>query len=268
MGRVQTLPYHKTLCGGCVPQLPLLINAQMGRWTEGAKIVRDKAVLSRPQTPPRNAGRGCGFERFQPLFRIFLAPGPVLSLFWRCNQICYHLTEKCRGFNGSHSFKCAITTILLELEVFEWQMTSGNSLMRIDPDTDRKVKTAIPLANCRSQNEVRGEGSAVQYCDYVSIPGLLLRSAAHAGGCNTATVQNSEEPHLSSAVQAGRGDGHDDERPGRGHEIPEEQLRELRGRCVQEVKTPGLQISLDDAVEYQNGGGRGVDGRRSPLESS
>ena len=45
MGRVQTLPYHKTLCGGCVPQLPLLINAQMGRWTEGAKIVRDKAVL-------------------------------------------------------------------------------------------------------------------------------------------------------------------------------------------------------------------------------
>ena len=34
-------------------------------------------------------------------------------------------------------------------------------LMRIDPDTDRKVKTAIPLAICRSQNEVRGEGSAV-----------------------------------------------------------------------------------------------------------
>ena len=34
-------------------------------------------------------------------------------------------------------------------------------LMRIDPDTDRKVKTAIPLANCRSKNEVRGEGSAV-----------------------------------------------------------------------------------------------------------
>ena len=34
-------------------------------------------------------------------------------------------------------------------------------LMRIDPATDRKIKTAIPLANCRSQNEVRGEGSAV-----------------------------------------------------------------------------------------------------------
>ena len=106
MGRVQTLPYHKTLCGGCVPQLPLLINAQMGRWTEGAKIVRDKAVLSRPQTPPRNAGRGCGFETISTAF-------PYLF-----GGICYHLTEKCRGFNGSHSFKCAITTILLELEVF------------------------------------------------------------------------------------------------------------------------------------------------------
>ena len=57
-------------------------------------------------------------------------------------------------------------------------------LMRIDPDTDRKIKAAMPMANCRSQNE----------------------------------------------------------------------LRELRGRCIQEVnKTHGM-ISLDDAVEYQNGG--------------
>ena len=121
MGRVQTLPYHKTLCGGCVPQLPLLINAQMGRWTEGAKIVRDKAVLSRPQTPPRNAGRGSGFAEISTAFLHLFGEAqedPMLSFFERCNQICYHLTEKCRGFNGSHSFKCAITTILLELEVF------------------------------------------------------------------------------------------------------------------------------------------------------
>lgn len=68
MGRVQTLPYHKARCGGCVPQLPLLINAKMGRWTEVAKIVQDKAVLSRPQTPPRNAGRGCGFETISTAF--------------------------------------------------------------------------------------------------------------------------------------------------------------------------------------------------------
>ena len=28
-------------------------------------------------------------------------------------------------------------------------------LMRIDPDTDRKIKIAIPLANCRSQNDLQ-----------------------------------------------------------------------------------------------------------------
>ena len=70
-----------------------------------------------PRHRPAMRAGDAVLKRFQPLFRIFLA-GPVLSLFWRCNQICYHLTEKCRGFNGSHSFKCAITTILLELEVF------------------------------------------------------------------------------------------------------------------------------------------------------
>lgn len=34
-------------------------------------------------------------------------------------------------------------------------------LMRIDPATDRKIKAAMPLANCRSQDRVRGEGAAV-----------------------------------------------------------------------------------------------------------
>ena len=37
-------------------------------------------------------------------------------------------------------------------------------------------------------------------------------------------------------------------------EIPVEQLRDLRGRCVQEVKKTHGMISLDDVVEYQNGG--------------
>ena len=40
-------------------------------------------------------------------------------------------------------------------------------LMRIDPDTDRKIKTAIPLANCRSQNEFV-EKALQFYCDYVA----------------------------------------------------------------------------------------------------
>ena len=40
-------------------------------------------------------------------------------------------------------------------------------LMRIDPDTDRNIKTAIPLANCRSQNEFV-EKALQFYCDYVA----------------------------------------------------------------------------------------------------
>ena len=39
-----------------------------------------------------------------------------------------------------------------------------------------------------------------------------------------------------------------------GMEIPDEQLRALRGRCVQDVKKTSGSISLDDAVCYQRGG--------------
>ena len=39
-----------------------------------------------------------------------------------------------------------------------------------------------------------------------------------------------------------------------GMEIPDEQLKALRGRCVQDVKKTSGSISLDDAVRYQRGG--------------
>ena len=39
-----------------------------------------------------------------------------------------------------------------------------------------------------------------------------------------------------------------------GMEIPDEQLRALRGRYVQDVKKISGSISLDDAVRYQRGG--------------
>ena len=113
-------------------------------------------------------------------------------------------------------------------------------LMRIDPDTDRKVKNAIPLANCRSQNEFV-EKALQFYCDYAAsqdcssvLPPMLVAAIR-------ATVQNSES-HICRLLFK------------LAVEIPEEQLRELRGRCVQEVKKTHGMISLDDAVEYQNGG--------------
>lgn len=64
-------------------------------------------------------------------------------------------------------------------------------LMRIDPDTNRKIKAAMPLANCRSQNEFV-EKALQFYCDYVAsqdcfsvLPPMLVAAIR-------ATVQSSE----------------------------------------------------------------------------
>ena len=107
--------------------------------------------------------------------------------------------------------------------------------MRISPETDRKIKTAMPLANCRSQNEFV-EDALRFYCDYLAsqdcfsvLPPMLVTAIR-------ATVQNSEdhicrllfklavEMDMMMNILAA------------GMDIPEEQLRALRGRCVQEVK--------------------------------
>ena len=123
-------------------------------------------------------------------------------------------------------------------------------LMRIDPDTDRKVKNAIPLANCRSQNEFV-EKALQFYCDYVASQDCFSVLPPMPVAAIRATVQTSEnhicgllfklavEMDMMMNVLAAA------------MEIPEEQLR---GRCVQEVKKTHGMISLDDAVEYQNSG--------------
>lgn len=126
-------------------------------------------------------------------------------------------------------------------------------LMRIEAETDRKIKTAMPLANCRSQNEFV-ENALRFYCDYLTaqdcvsfLPPLYLNAVR-------GTIQDTEnricrllfklavELDMTMNVLAA------------GMEIPEEQLRELRGRCVRNVKKTSGGISLDAAVDYQNGG--------------
>lgn len=122
--------------------------------------------------------------------------------------------------------------------------------MRITPDTDRKVKAAMPLANCRSQNEFV-EQALRFYCDYLS-----------AGDCATflppvylsalrATVQDTEhricrllfkqavELDMVMNVLAA------------GMEIDDDQLRDLRGCCVNNVKRTKGSVTLDDAVAHQ-----------------
>ncbi len=125
-------------------------------------------------------------------------------------------------------------------------------LMRITPDTDRKVKAAMPLSNCRSQNEFV-ERALQFYCEHLTaqdtfsaLPPVLLSAIR-------ATVQASEdricrllfklavEQDMTMNVLAA------------GMEIPAVQLEQLRPQCVQHVKRTGGRISLQDAVDYQNG---------------
>jgi len=123
-------------------------------------------------------------------------------------------------------------------------------LMRIAPDTDRKIKTAMPLSNCRSQNEFV-EKALQFYCEYLTaqdtfsaLPPVLLSAIR-------ATVQASEdrisrllfklavEMDMMMNVLAS------------GMEIPREQLERLRPQCVRDVKKTGGRVTLDNAVERQ-----------------
>ena len=125
-------------------------------------------------------------------------------------------------------------------------------LMRIDPDTDRKIKAAMPMANCRSQNEFV-EKALQFYCDYAVsqdcfsvLPPMLVAAIR-------STVQGSEnhicrllfklavEMDMMMNILAA------------GMELTDEDLRELRGRCVREVKETRGRISFEDAVDYQKG---------------
>ena len=124
--------------------------------------------------------------------------------------------------------------------------------MRIDPETDRKVKAAMPLANCRSQNEFV-ETVLRFYCDYLMasdcttiLPPIYLSALR-------GTVQNTEnricrllfklavEADMMMNVLA------------YGMEISDDSLRDLRGHCVQNVKKTNGSVRLDEAVRFQNG---------------
>ncbi len=69
-----------------------------------------------PHRPATRAGDAV-LKGFQPLFRIFLE-GAMLSLFWRCYQICYQAGGKCRSSSGFHGFKCAITPNFAKWRLF------------------------------------------------------------------------------------------------------------------------------------------------------
>ena len=124
--------------------------------------------------------------------------------------------------------------------------------MRIDPDTDRKIKAAMPRANCRSQNEFM-EKAVRFYCDYLAaedVANFLPPIFVHA---MQGTIQSSENriarlqfkltveiSKMMNVLAAGL-------------EIDTSQLDDLRWRCVQEIKKVNGTISFKDTLAKNQG---------------
>jgi len=124
--------------------------------------------------------------------------------------------------------------------------------MRISPETDQRIKAAMPLANCQSQNEFV-EQALLHYCGCLQAEDSANILAPELTAALRMTVRDSEthtcrllfklavEVDILMHVLAS------------GMEIDPATLDKLRGRCVQEVKSTNGGISFKDAVHYQNG---------------
>lgn len=124
--------------------------------------------------------------------------------------------------------------------------------MRISPETDQKVKAAIPLTNCQSQNEFV-EQALLHYCGCLQAAEAASILAPELAAALRMTVRDSETHtcrllfklavevdmmmHLFATAM----------------EIEPEILEKLRGLCVREIKKTNGSISLKDVVEYQRG---------------
>ena len=125
-------------------------------------------------------------------------------------------------------------------------------LMRIDPDTDRKIKAAMPNANCRSQNEFV-ESAVRFYCDYLAaedvanfLPPIFVHAMRDTIKCSEdrisrllfkLTVEISMMMHVLAM----------------GLEVNTDQLDKLRWQCVQEVKKTNGSITFKETLEKNQG---------------
>ena len=125
--------------------------------------------------------------------------------------------------------------------------------LRMSPETQQLVKDMCPRDNCSTQNEFI-EKAIRFYAGYVSgqeaVAYLPLALSSVLRGtvqdtenriCRLLFKQSVELDMLMNVLAAGM-------------EIPEEQLRSLRERCIQNVKRTSGSVTLDKAVSYQKGG--------------
>ena len=125
--------------------------------------------------------------------------------------------------------------------------------MRISPDTDSKIKKAMEVDNCQSQNEFV-EKALRFYCGYVSASNSLEVLPPLLASAIRGSIQDTEnriarllfkvavELDMVMNVVAAR------------MKPDDETLKRLRARCVQEVKQTGGAVTFDAAVKYQRDG--------------
>ena len=121
-------------------------------------------------------------------------------------------------------------------------------MMRIDPDTDRKIKAAMPGTNCRSQNEFV-EKALQFYCSYLTtqdttkfLPPIFLEAMRGTLQCSEDHISRllfklTVEMSLMMNVLA------------IGLEIDANQMDQLRGQCIQAIKKSNGSISFKGTVQ-------------------
>ena len=124
---------------------------------------------------------------------------------------------------------------------------------RVSPEMERKISAAMEKDNCQSRNEFL-EKALKFYCDYLAaedvaefLPPIFVHAMRGTIQCSEDRIARllfklTVEISMMMNVLAA------------GMEIPDEQLRSLRERCVQNVKKTSGSVTLDAAVRYQRGG--------------
>ena len=119
--------------------------------------------------------------------------------------------------------------------------------IRISPDTDRRIKAAMQIANCRSQNEFVEEAIRF-YTGYVETGNNLDYLAPTLSSALTSIVHDSEKRisrlQFKQSVEQSMlmriiADG---------LEINESRLPSLRAECVRDIRGANGTLSLDEAV--------------------
>lgn len=123
--------------------------------------------------------------------------------------------------------------------------------LRIAPETQKLVKDLCPRDNCQSQNEFINRAIRF-YAGYLSAKDAVEVLPPALVAALKGTVQDSEgriarllfklavELDMMMNILAA------------GMEVSEDDLKQLRERCVREVRQTGGNITFLDAVRYQN----------------